>query len=87
MPSNEFLAQHYSAHQEGSGLRLHFRGTNFGSDIPGSDDPGWESLKGGARRIRIHGPFLVQGPDGELECSDGWLHVDGKGRVSVEEDA
>lgn len=81
MPSERFVATHYSFPPLVG--TPHFRGTRFEAP-PSDDDPGWEPHEGG-RRIRVHGPFVVATPAGELECSDGWLVEAAGGVLSVEE--
>lgn len=86
MPTARFFARHFRViDAEADPPVVHFRGTDFAGRPPANEDPGWETLEGGGRRIRVHGPFLVDGPDGQLECNDGWLVVDAKGAVGVEE--
>lgn len=31
------------------------------------------------RAFRVLGPFIVERPDGEQECSDGWVALDKQG--------
>lgn len=90
MPSDAFVTEHFNLSPQGG---FHFRGSRYShAQLPAADDPGWTDFarpSDGARHrlIRVHGPFLLDTPDGELECHDGWLGQDEKGDVFVVEAA
>lgn len=52
------------------------------SNTPNQNDPGWRTWEDATGKrvsmINIHGPFAVQGQEGE-RCEDGWLAIDENG--------